>query len=187
VVVPESYNGKPVVGIASAAFVYCNTLEKLTLPTSVKFIGRQAFEGCANLESVNLWDVEYIEGFAFNGCKSLKQVELSADMVEDSVFTGCKGLKAVWLLCDTVYGNAFSSCTALEEVTLTSRMTDLDLLTFGGCSALANIYYYGTYEDWNAMDRVEMEDDGFEEDLSWDAGTGEYIVWTVSGSGIQKS
>jgi hypothetical protein len=41
-VIPSSYEGKPVTRIGDAAFIFCNSLTVITIPNSVKEIGRAA-------------------------------------------------------------------------------------------------------------------------------------------------
>ncbi len=41
-----------VVSIGNAAFLDCNSLSSLVIPSSVKSIGNEAFVGCTNLKEV---------------------------------------------------------------------------------------------------------------------------------------
>ncbi len=52
VVIPASYNGKPVTEIGSRAFRRCDGLTSITIPSSVTSMGNYAFENCRNLRSV---------------------------------------------------------------------------------------------------------------------------------------
>ena len=59
-VIPESYNGLPVVLIDDLAFQYCSSLVSVEIPASIESIGKYAFSHCFNLASVTL-----SEGIAF--------------------------------------------------------------------------------------------------------------------------
>jgi hypothetical protein len=71
-IIPSTYNGKPVTKIADSAFSYttCDSLsnvEKLTIPNTITSIGNYAFYGCVNLHSVYLSNsVTNIGNYAFN-------------------------------------------------------------------------------------------------------------------------
>ncbi len=53
-VVPSSYNGKPVVGLTQTAFAENTYLQELTLPATVESIPDGAFAGCVSLTRLNL-------------------------------------------------------------------------------------------------------------------------------------
>lgn len=66
VVVPELYNGYPVIGIDDEAFKDCTKLESIHLG-SVKSIGVEAFAGCTALKHIELGSsLEVISGEAFS-------------------------------------------------------------------------------------------------------------------------
>ena len=48
-VIPATYNGKPVTGIGQSAFASCTGLTGVTIPSSVTDIGFYAFNGCSSL------------------------------------------------------------------------------------------------------------------------------------------
>lgn len=52
--VPETYNNKNVVGIKTGAFKNFANLEEVILPTTLKIIGDNAFEGCTKLKMLTL-------------------------------------------------------------------------------------------------------------------------------------
>lgn len=59
------------------AFYTCRSVEKVTIPNSVKDIGKYAFYGCAKLESIAMGNsVTYIEQTAFEWCSLLTSVYL---------------------------------------------------------------------------------------------------------------
>lgn len=54
IIIPQSIVGKPVTTIGPAAFATNLTIQSVFIPASVERITVQAFQGCTNLESVNL-------------------------------------------------------------------------------------------------------------------------------------
>jgi len=64
--------GYPLDRIPNEAFAYSNKLKKVSLPISVKIIGKEAFKDCVNLEEIFLPDsVNLIELNAFDGCRNV--------------------------------------------------------------------------------------------------------------------
>lgn len=127
-VIPDSYNGEPVVAIGSS-FCDCSNAEgaqkliSLTLPASVKRIGTAAFYNCETLETVILPEdisLGVIEARAFGYCKNLKDITLPASLraIGNAAFFHCYSLEQVCLgTCLISLGDlAFSQCTALTDL-----------------------------------------------------------------------
>lgn len=54
VVIPETYNNKPVIRIADEGFVNAKVLSMLHMPKTIKSIGKEAFKGCKQLRMLNI-------------------------------------------------------------------------------------------------------------------------------------
>lgn len=96
VVIPDEYEGLPVVEIKSAAFMNINSVKKAVVGNNVKKIGSNAFKYIEQLESVSLGNgVTDIGDEAFSGCGKLTDVVLSDSLkfFGRNVFTGCGRLK----------------------------------------------------------------------------------------------
>lgn len=68
-IIPSSYRGKAVTGIAQNAFRGIHELESLTVRSGILKIGDYAFYGCENLKEVTLPDGVTIGNNAFGGTK----------------------------------------------------------------------------------------------------------------------
>ena len=86
----------------------CPLLKSITLPSTVKTIGANAFKGQTMLTSVNFPDVETITGGAFSGCTSLKEATLG-------IYTTVKGQDNKFI---------FDTDGPLEKLTLSRAETD---------------------------------------------------------------
>ena len=121
IVIPETYNGRAVVGIKDNAFRGLVNIKSVTIPDTVTSIGNHAFEGCTSLTSVTIPDsVTYIGYEAFYNCANLTSVTIGTGVT-------------------SIGSYAFSSCTSLTSVTIPDSVTSIGGYAFNGCTSLASI------------------------------------------------
>ena len=106
IVIPETYNGCPVVGIADRGFYGAAMLKSITIPDSVKTIGAYAFSACLALENVTIPEsVEVISNYAFAGPRALETITIPSSIktIGYGAFQGCPltqvnytGTKEAW-------------------------------------------------------------------------------------------
>jgi len=167
--IPETHNGKNVVGLRGNTFSNMFFLSKVTLPdtiteirgqafknTSIKeiklptnlvYLGGGVFYNCRSLKSIEIPDsVTYIGGEAFRNAFSLEKVKLSNQITEikGSTFENCSSLESI-VIPDSVTrigGHAFYDCSSLSEVTFTkySNLNEIGSSAFRKCSRLYTIY-----------------------------------------------
>ena len=87
----------------------CPLLSSITLPSTVKTIGANAFKGQSKLTSVNFPDIETIGEGAFAGCTSLKEAYLG-------IYTTVKSTDG--------YFSIFDNDVPLDKLTLSRAETD---------------------------------------------------------------
>lgn len=159
IVVPEG-----IVAISNNAF-NSSQVQRLTLPSTLKYIGDNAFYNCADLTSVNFPDsLISIGSEAFAICQKLSTVTFNvgtSQLVEigEQAFESCKMLTSVALpyRLETLSDKAFNNCIRLATVTFDyvteenvdnvvvttlqekSKMTYLGESVFGNCIALTSI------------------------------------------------
>ena len=120
------------------------TLEKVTIPTSVESIGCRAFSGCSALVEVTITtSVELIGDDAFNGCSALEEVAIpsSVKFIGDFAFKGCSALVKVAILAPvkSIGRYTFSGCCALLKVTIPASVESIGNCAFLECSALLEV------------------------------------------------
>ena len=168
IVIPDTNNGIPVVGILRGAFegnteitsvvlpdsviiVYenafaeCTALESITLGNELKEIGESAFLGCESLASIALPSgLEYIYGHAFNGCVSLREIEIpdSVTLVQEYAFANCTALESIAFSnqMSTIKPNTCYGCSALKEIRFGTSITTVRKDAFYGCRDLEYLY-----------------------------------------------
>ncbi len=125
------------------AFAYCKSLREINIPDTVDTIRACAFAVCESLESVTFPDktLELIGQQAFNGCKKLVSLSLSARLIERGTFRQCKRLDTVTIGEGTeeLLGFVFEDCTAVKSITLPEGLTYIGESIFKGCSLLEGV------------------------------------------------
>jgi len=147
---------------------YCNelVLKKITIPNTVKIIGRgafadleeiqymvipngvvrikeEAFIQCASLLCIILPDsILELGEFAFWGCDSLRHIKLPYSIKDIGVntFSGCS-LESIIIpnSVTKICDSAFYGCSKLQHITLPNSLSTIEYNTFTGCSSLQNI------------------------------------------------
>ena len=167
IVLPDTYNGHPVVSIHSnmllntpdissvvipegvtriddGVFSHCENLTSVSLPDSVKHLGIGVFCFSPNLTSVSIPDgVTSISSRMFWGCSSLESVSIpdSVRHIEDRAFWQCGNLTSITIPdgVDSIGEYAFSDCDDLTSVTLPDSVTEIGNNAFSGCRHLESI------------------------------------------------
>ncbi|MCR5015928.1 MAG: leucine-rich repeat protein [Ruminococcus sp.] len=104
------YDACAVIGISNDAFKNNNTIEKVYIPFTVESIGKNAFEGCSSLTTVDIGESVILIGDSYPNPSKLATI-------------------GQW---------AFKGCSALTSFTLPKNVTSVDNYAFEGCSSLAS-------------------------------------------------
>lgn len=164
----ETYS---VVRIADGAFKDNTNLTSVTLPSSVKEIGMNAFTNCQKLSAINFNGQQIIGIGAFKDCTSLVSVSLPSSLTDigynafynassitsisfgdnlknigNAAFFNCAALTAIRLPNTTVSigDNAFTNCQKLTYASLGNNLTRIGNEAFRNCSVLTEIDVPGT-------------------------------------------
>lgn len=146
--IPNTIDNLPVVEIKEEAFLNNNNLKSLTISAlQLKQIGRSAFNGCKNINSVIIPDsVEYINDLAFFNCENLSSVTFSNNsklaFIGICAFARSK-IKEMIIPINMTKINSFTfeSCESLNSVRfLAEEIEYIDDFTFNGCKQLKYIF-----------------------------------------------
>lgn len=154
---PTANGDKPVIAVAEGGFSKLN-VKSVTIPSSVKTIGANAFKQCKQLEKVyfysegNKQGCETIGDYAFSECTSLVDLDLPKSLREIGAFafeyTALKSLDLPHYVVK-VGAFAFNTCTELKNVSVAVNLAEVGDGAFSGCSselvikvAESNPYFY---------------------------------------------
>ena len=142
--------------IGMFTFAYCSNLVKVVLPSTVTKLGQYAFGACQKLKSINLDEVTYFDDYSVAGTLVLTDVNIA----KGEYFGECAFLNSA-INIDLVLNNvteigqyafqntaiksftsssiekiglgAFEFCASLERVSLSDRITSIDIVAFDEC------------------------------------------------------
>lgn len=143
ILVPEEFEGKPVVTIGDSAFAGMN-MESITIPDSVNTIESRAFKGCKKLKEVIFGQgLTVLNGESFQNCTSLEKIEipLGVTAIRGNTFEGCTALKDVVLhnSITEIHAYAFRNCSSLTQIKLPLQISEIRANTFENCKNLQSI------------------------------------------------
>ena len=152
-----------VVNIGGTSFEGCSNMENIDLPEGLESIGKDAFRECAKLSAITIPDsVTYLGSFAFLNCSALADVKLSANLTEIciSTFQNCKSLESIVIpegVTKLDYG-AFYSAENLKRISLPESLKTISLRCFRGCKKLEELTIPASVEsiDKNAFGTVNV-------------------------------
>ena len=142
--IPPVMGKLPVTEIGNHAFCLRDRLKKITLPDTIRRIGREAFGDCDALEYVDIKEgVEEIADSAFARCHSLKEINLPSTLVSigSNAFQSCSNLMSVTVpeQVTELEDFVFTECVSLEKVEILSPLHSIGRLAFNNCKNLVNI------------------------------------------------
>lgn len=155
VVIPASINAYPVVAIRNQAFVNCSNLKSVTIPTSMRTIGLEAFYACGLTNVLIPASVTNIDVRPFAACHSLTNISVDAanpaysslngvlfDKAQTALFqfpAGDSGGYAMPASVTKIGNGAFDFCSSLTSVTIGDSVTNIDHFAFAGCVSLTSV------------------------------------------------
>lgn len=134
-------NGKPMYDeYGNHIYVYRGSnLKKVTLPSTLTYLGNAAFRNCVSLEEVNIPEgLTELQSNLFRGCTALKNITIPTNIkkINSQAFYNA-GLENVELSegLNILQSNAFGYCKSLKTITLPSSVNSV-YNPFYGCSSL---------------------------------------------------
>ena len=183
IIVPSSIGGSKVYAIVANAFTNQKSITSITLPETLEVIGKGAFTGCDNLESINIpKNLTNIYSYCFpSGYDSkFKSVLISSDNLhiygDGYLFEDYYSIKTAVFEGKRIPANICRKARALEEVIICNGVEEIGETAFWECDSLKNvklsssvksigrqafpeyitISYEGTIAQWNAIKKDSL-------------------------------
>jgi len=161
-VIPSTYDGRPVTVIGENAFeglgqhsfgtnnvgqrlevIACRTVKNIVIPDSVTTIANSAFGGCEELTSIEIGKgVKQIGQSTFSFCKSLSKINIpdGTTFIGVGAFSHCESLTEISIpdSVTEIGGKIFDECSALKSINIGNGITDIEIILGG-----VNSKYYG--------------------------------------------
>ena len=150
VVIPDGVNT-----LGNRAFSKCPNLKNITIPISVTDIGAGIFEDCTSLVTVFLHNSILYTGANdardfFRYCTKLKDVYLGPmEVLGAYMFEGCSSLKYIEIEEGTeeIDSGVFKDCTTLERISIPDSVTFINATAFTNCPLLNIVCSQGSYAE----------------------------------------
>lgn len=152
--IPSTYNGNDVISIADNAF-YGAKIKKITIPSTIKTVGNQAFAYCERLEGVYITDINayvqiefasvesnplyYARKLYING-KEEAEISIDAQNIGSFALSGLTNVSKITLKnTASIGGGAFSYASGIVEIILPDTLKSIGASAFSHASSLASI------------------------------------------------
>lgn len=173
IVLPETLNGKRVIGIDYRAFKYNDVIRSVTIPESYSFLHIGAFQ-FSTVREINIpHKIKELNNDVFKGCECLEKVEFSGDVSNLNItghpFVGCHALKEIVFPKDcqkvTIGYETFAEC-AFDTLTIPCNCS-LDNNSFRNNKKLNSVVFEGwanvggmAFADCDALESVSFNNGG---------------------------
>lgn len=163
--IPES-----VISIVGDAFTSCGKLTSILVDTENKNYSNDEFGCLYNKDKTELIHypvgrsekefivpngVTVIGSDAFFHSRHLSRILLPSTLSElsSSAFYGCNCIQTMIIPngVATINSFTFELCSGLQSLVIPTSVTKIDNYGFRYCTELADVYYYGSEEDWNRI------------------------------------
>ena len=139
--IPNEIEGKQVVAISEDAFAWNIYVKSISMPDTVRTIGKSAFYDCRSLANIKMSSaITEIGDEAFASCYSLKSIDVPSTLVKmgKSIFEDCSSLRSVNVPegVTIIPEGAFDGCTSLETVDWHEGIKEIQAYAFRDCDTI---------------------------------------------------
>ncbi len=210
-VIPDTYEGQPVIGINSSVFAECDYIQTVIIGKNVASIGDDAFWRCYGIERLTVVEgnttfhsennciIQTAQRTLVLGCKnSIIPSDGSVTAIGYRAFCECRDLTAITIPegVTSIGGDAFYKCTSLESIVIPEGVSALGTV-FDSCTSLERVTLPVSLTQLgvignpfrNCTNLLEIHYNGTEKQWNsiskgrtWDYHTGYYTVYCTDNS-----
>lgn len=154
ITIEEYHDGILVTVISEKAFENCKKIESITIPSSIKTIGKDTFVGCSNLKNINVdpsnryycsidgnlysKDGTTLIYYAQGKKEKSFTVPDQVTKIERGAFRDCDSLKEIIFPenLKSIEAYAFQDCDGLESITTPAALQSIGNSAFSNCKSL---------------------------------------------------
>lgn len=118
------------------AFLNCDSINTISIPNSITYIGEDAFEGCTSLNYNEYQNAYYLGNDDNPYLVLIKAVDYNIFQV--TIYDSCK----------IIYSYAFNQFVDLPSINIPKNVVYIGYNAFTNCRLLDKVYYNGTIESW---------------------------------------
>ncbi len=174
IIIPRTYNEKPVTAIGESAFEKCSTIKNVRLHSGITSVGEKAFY-FSSLSSIQfLIGLETIGYQAFSGCNLVGEITLPDSITFIDKFAFCYNDFTKFVFSKgitTIDTNVLWNCRNLTTIIIPNTITDIKYQAFWSCVNLNSIEFEGTIAEWTTIVK----------ETGWDNDTGNYTIHCTDG------
>ncbi len=162
--ITDKANGYDVIEVDEKAFAQNAKLKSVSLPDSVKTIGKYAFSNCTSLESVELPAniTELPEGL-FANCQYLSDVDIpeKVTVIGIGAFMNCFSVTELELPKDIISleDYALNNCYGLKSLELPANLENIGVLALGGLYSLTDLKVDSGNDSFKIEDNILYDTD----------------------------
>lgn len=124
--------------ICRDAFSGCASIDSLVLPDSVSELGTYAFTNCVGLKEIKIGKgLSKLSRGVFRGCSRIHELVVPENilLIEEGAFCKCTNLERVYMETgiQRIKNHAFYGCHKLAEIHLPASILSLDKAVFADC------------------------------------------------------
>ncbi len=136
--------------IGDSAFEECSALTSVSIPHGITALN-DVFRNCTSLTDVYLPSTVTGLNNTFSGCSALEYIKLPEhmDSLLNGVFSGCRSLKEITVSAGRIGIGCFDTCTSLEKVTFINSSPLISERAFYNCPNLKTFIFYCTSDIQN--------------------------------------
>ena len=147
--IPIKVNGYYVAQIGEDAFKGVQTLKSIQFPDSIRSILAGAFQGCSELENIMAYETEQpchqmtVGVRAFAECERLNSISISCPVrLQQYAFQGCKSIFQMNMPVMQCADYAFAQCTSMSKLVF-ANTASWTATSFDGCRNIRTIEFLG--------------------------------------------